>query len=203
MLILLELIIIISIIISSTVSSSLSPSSSSSSLLLKGKICLVTGSSRGIGRGIALGLAEQGATIWVTGRSLNKETITKTDEKLGGTLEDLSNEINKLGGICRVYQCDHKDDNQVENLFKEINKIDGKLDLLVNNAFQVPVDPSGKEDKDLLFKDFWDQPGYFWDSFNNVGLRSHYISSVYAVPLMKKDINSPNPLIVHISSFGG
>ena len=176
---------------------------------LKGKVCLVTGATRGIGKGIALGLAEQGAVVWVTGRSLSQDDITTTDKLLGGTLYDIANDINNIGGISRYIQCDHKDDNQVINVINEITKVDGRLDILVNNAFQVPVDPSGIQDKDLLFKDFWEQPGWFWDSFNNVGLRSHYITSVYAVPLMQKTVKlnkntpSPKPMIVHVSSFGG
>jgi dehydrogenase/reductase SDR family member 1 len=178
------------------------------STALKGRVCVVTGGTRGIGRGIATGLAEQGATVWVTGRSLNTDKITPTDKKLGGTLEDIQKDINSLGGVARCFQCDHKDDSQVEALFKEIEKVDGRLDLLVNNAFQVPVNPSGEEDKDLLFRDFWEQPGWFWDSFNDVGLRSHYIASVYAVPLLKKTVSKckngdPNPMICHVSSFGG
>ena len=174
---------------------------------LRGRVALVTGASRGIGRGIALGLAEQGATIYVTGRSL--ETETSTEKALGGTLSSLVEEINALGGQGRAIQCDHSVDAQVAAAFEQVARDCGGLDLLVNNAFQAPSRPDGQEDGDLLFRDFWEQPGWFYDQLMNVGLRSHYIASVNAVPLLRtaaekaKDNGGPAPMIVHISSFGG
>ena len=100
---------------------------------------------------------------------------------------------------------DHRNDSEVCDLFKKIESDHGKLDILVNNAFQVPIRPDEKSDPDLLFRNFWEQPGWFWDSFIDVGLRSHYIASCYAVPVMNKrtSLNGRMPLIVHISSFGG
>ena len=89
-------------------------------------------------------------------------------------------------------------------LFDKIELEQGRLDILINNAFQIPTRPDGVFDKNLLFRDFWEQPGWYWDALINVGLRSHYISSCYAVPLMRKMRPSQRkPLIVHISSFGG
>ena len=64
-----------------------------------------------------------------------------------------------IGGTCIPVIVDHKDDAQVENLFKMIALKHGHLDLLVNNAFQIPTRPDGEFDKDLLFRDFWEQPG--------------------------------------------
>jgi NAD(P)-dependent dehydrogenase (short-subunit alcohol dehydrogenase family) len=181
-------------------------STSEEAFPLSGVIACVTGATRGIGKGIALGLAEQGATIYVTGRSLNSDSCT--EQVLGGTLADLVVEIEALGGKCVPVQCDHREDVQVENLFKQISVEHGKLDILVNNAFQVPSLPDGAKDKDLLFRDFWEQPGWFWDSFMTVGLRSHYVASCYAVPMLKAavaDASKVNrkPMIIHISSFGG
>jgi dehydrogenase/reductase SDR family member 1 len=174
---------------------------------LRGRVALVTGASRGIGKGIALALAERGATIYVTGRSTNGRS---TDDKVGGTLDEVVCAIERLGGRGTALKCDHTRDDQVKAVFDRIDEECGKLDILVNNAFQVPVRPDGKEDPDLLFKNFWEQPGWFWDTLIDVGLRSHYVSSVYAVPLLKKaavqsdqDGRTLSPLIVHISSFGG
>lgn len=83
----------------------------------------------------------------------------------------------------------------------------------MNNAFQVPSPPDGSTDKSLLFRDYWEQPGWFWDQFINVGLRSHYVASCYAHPLMQRTesahysgssgVGSQQPLVAHVSSFGG
>ncbi|KAJ1396684.1 hypothetical protein B484DRAFT_304517, partial [Ochromonadaceae sp. CCMP2298] len=180
--------------------------------------------TRGIGRGIALGLAEQGATVYITGRSLNNSVTT--EKELGGSLESVAAEIASLGGVAVPLQVDHRVDEQVEEVFRRIEREQGRLDILVNNAFQVPSRPDGKEDKGLLFRPFWEQPGWFWDTFMTVGLRSHYVASCYAVPLMQKQAQAGaaaatvgaaagtagagvgagagrRPLIVHVSSWGG
>ena len=163
----------------------------------------MTGASRGIGRGIALGLAEQGAHVYVTGRSI--EIATEPD--LGGTLTTLVKELEAAGGAGTALYCDHKDDQQVQAVFDTIRSSHGRLDVLVNNAFAVPKRPDGATDDDLLFRDFWDQPGWFYDALMDVGLRSHYVASALAVPLMRRDAakneGAVRPVIVHVSSFGG
>ena len=76
----------------------------------------------------------------------------------------------------------------------------------MNNAFQAPQPHNGVFDPDLLFRDFWEQPPWFWDSLHRVGLRSHYVASHFAFGLMRatrQADSSCTPLIVHISSFGG
>lgn len=166
---------------------------------LKGRVALVTGCSRGIGRGIALGLAEQGCTVYCTARSMDSSSLT---DSAGGTLESLISEIAAAGGKGRAISCDHSKDDQVQRVFDTIEREVGRLDILVNNAFCVPRRPDGKDDPELLFRDFWEQPGWFYDSFMDVGLRSHYIASGLAVPLMRRAAEQ-RPLIVHISSFGG
>lgn len=175
---------------------------------LRGKVALVTGASRGIGRGIALGLAEQGAHVYVSGRSLTKPT----EPELGGTLESLVAEMHALGGSGTAIACDHRDDVQVEAVLAAIDEGHGRLDVLVNNAFAVPKRDKRKEeeeDDDLLFRDFWEQPGWFWDSIMDVGLRSHYVCSALAVPLLRRTAEAgagtgaARPVIMHVSSFGG
>ena len=181
---------------------SVSTSSSPIPKSLRGKVACVTGASRGIGKGVAIGLAEAGATVYITGRSSGNDV---TEKLLGGNLEDVISEIESVGSEGIMIRCDHKDDDQVRRVFEEIDRRHGRLDILVNNAFQTPSPPDGAEDPYLLFKKFWEQPGWFWDSFMNIGLRSHYMSSHYAFPLLKKTMTNTNesPLIVHISSFGG
>jgi NAD(P)-dependent dehydrogenase (short-subunit alcohol dehydrogenase family) len=166
-------------------------------------VACVTGATRGIGKGIAIGLAEAGATVYITGRS-SGDYITESD--LGGTLENVVSEIEKVGGKGIAIKCDHKNDHEVLSVFEKIQNDHGKLDILVNNVFQTPSNPKGDKDPDLLFRNFWDQPGWFWDSFMNIGLRSHYISTCFAFPLLKSSKESninTSPLIIHISSFGG
>eukprot|EP01031_Cornospumella_fuschlensis_P039088 gene39088-47554_t len=175
--------------------------------LLRGRVACVTGASRGIGRGISIALAEQGATVYATGRSIDNKSVTEKD--LGGTLQSLAEEksVSEGGGRIIPVQVDHRDDQAVEVLFKRIAEESQRLDILVNNAFQLPKDPTGTlSDTEFLSRDFWEQPGAFYDSLMDVGLRSHYTASVYAYPLLKQTAmqeSSEKPLIVHVSSFGG
>lgn len=128
---------------------------------------------------------------------------------LGGSLASLEKSFDKNnGGEIRPVVIDHgpAGDNQVQQLFQQIRKECGKLDILVNNAFQLPTNPeTNKADTNYLFKPFWELPGAFWDTIIDVGARSHYVTSHYAAPLMiaSTKVTPINPLIVHISSFGG
>ena len=91
-------------------------------------------------------------------------------------------------------------------MFRRIEQEAGRLDLLVNNAFQTPRPADGAEDPDLPFRNFWEQPLWLWDTLHRVGLRSHYVASHFAFPLLratKSRNTSSTPLILHISSFGG
>src|SRR5438045_9718209 len=91
---------------------------------LKGKVALVTGASRGGGKGIALVLGEQGATVYVSGRSVRGEPTT-----LGrpGTIDDTAEELTarRRNGI--AVRCDHTDDAQVAALFERIRREQGHL----------------------------------------------------------------------------
>src|SRR6266566_6151546 len=93
---------------------------------LKGKVALVTGASRGGGKGIALVLGEEGATVYVTGRSVRGQPTT-----LGrpGTIDDTAEELTARGGTGIAVPCDHADDVQVEALFDRIGRDHGRLDL--------------------------------------------------------------------------
>jgi dehydrogenase/reductase SDR family protein 1 len=136
---------------------------------LVGQIVLVTGATRGIGRGIAVQMGEAGATVYITGR-----TLTSKDGM--GSLEDTANEIKKRGGHCIPVQVDHEDDKQISDLFQKIKtEQNGRLDILVNNAYKAV---------NQIFESsslkFWQVEPQLWDEVNNVGLRSHYICTVYA-----------------------
>ena len=155
---------------------------------LEGKIALVTGATRGLGKGIAVGLGEAGATVYITGRTL------ESNDNFGSLLETQS-AVTAAGGICIPIQVDHSDDEQVRLVFDRIQDEQGKLDLLVNNVYsgvQALTDASGKR--------FWECEPNFWDASNNVGLRSHYVASVFAARMMTQHQQG---LICTISSWGG
>jgi len=155
---------------------------------LANTIALVTGASRGIGKGVALGLGEAGATVYLTARTL------KPGEGRGpGTLPQTAEEVTHLGGQGIAVQCDHTDDTQVAAVFQRIIAEQGRLDLLVNNAFNNPVDGIPENIP------FWKLPIGLWDQLISVGLRSHYVASVMAAPPM---VEQKRGLIVNISSMG-
>ena len=166
---------------------------------LKNKIALVTGASRGIGKGIAKGLAEKGATVYISGRTTDEDN---KDAKLSGTINQTAEEVNELGGIGIPYKCDYRNDEEVEALFKKIEKERGKLDILVNNVWAGYENIYNvKKPEDYIFENnFWELPNKIWDDMFDIGLRSHFVASKLAVPLMLKNEQG---LIVNISFYAG
>lgn len=156
---------------------------------LKGQVAVVTGASKGIGKGIAVGLGEAGATVYITGRS-----VTKKPGQLG-SLEETKEEVERAGGICIAVGCDSGKDADLEALFAQVMREQGKLDILVNVAFSA-VDNLPK----VAGIPFWEKGIELWDQVNHVGLRSHYVASYHAVRCMSK---AKRGLIVNCSSFGG
>jgi dehydrogenase/reductase SDR family member 1 len=158
---------------------------------LTNKVAVVTGASRGVGKGIAMGLGEQGATVYVSGRTLVDGQATVP---LTGTLTDTVNEVNKIGGKGIGAKLDHNDDSQVKSLFERVQSEQGKLDILVNNAW------AGYEGYSTGTHfppnhPFWQKPLSYWDE-NLVGVRWAYVSSAFAIPQM---IAQGGGLIVNIS----
>ncbi|MCU1375433.1 MAG: Short-chain dehydrogenase [Actinomycetia bacterium] len=154
---------------------------------LQGKIAVVTGASRGIGKGAALALGELGATVYVTGR-----TVTP-GKGLPGTVGETADEVTALGGTGIAVAVDHHDDAQVDALFDRIAADHGRIDVLVNNVY-----PSA----DLaawLGKPFWELPVAAWDGVIDIGLRSHYVAARRAALLM---VPAGSGVIVNVSSSG-
>lgn len=164
---------------------------------LHGKVALVTGASRGIGKGIALALGEAGATVYVTARSLDKGQATVP---LPGTLQETVEAIHQAGGVAVAVQCDHYQDNEVRHVFETIKTDQGKLDILVNNAWS-GYQMLQRKESGFLTK-FWKHknPEAFWDAMFDVGVRSHYVASAYAADMMVKQGSG---LIVHITAAAG
>jgi len=154
---------------------------------LQGVVAVVTGASRGAGKGIALALGAEGATVYVTGRS-KKEG----DAPLPGTIYATAEGVTKAGGKGIAVAVDHGDDAQVKALFEQVKQEqNGRLDILVNNATVI---------HDTLIEKggFWEKPIEQVDILD-VGLRSGYVASWYAAPLM---VARKNGLIAFTSSFG-
>jgi len=150
------------------------------------RIAVVTGASRSIGKGIALELGASGATVYVTGRTVEPGAMA-------GTIGETAAQIDELGGHGIPVACDHKDDEQVKALFERVAAEQGRLDVLVNNVFPAPVLAP------WLGKKYWELPIEAWDEIIGVGTRSHYVASVYATPLL---FAAGGGLVVNVSSSG-
>lgn len=142
---------------------------------LNGKVALVTGATRGVGRGVALELAEAGATTYVTGR---------TDPEAFAT----------SGRIIPV-SCDHASDSEVEAAFNQISKEQGRLDILVNNVWG-GYENMVENGEFTWMQPFWKQPLWRWDAMFAAGVRAHYVASAHAARMM---VEQQSGLIVNIS----
>lgn len=161
---------------------------------LKGKVALVTGASRGVGKGVALGLGEAGATVYITGRTVEEG---KAAVDLPGTISQTAEEVTRMGGQGIPVQCDHRNDQEVEAVFERIRSEHNRLDILVNNIW------GGYEhfnDGTEFWKEkgFWTMPLSRWDKSFQAGVRAHYVASYFAAPIM---LAQSSGLIVNISFF--
>ncbi len=141
---------------------------------LSSKTAVVTGATKGVGRGIARELAAQGARVFITGRSIDGD----------GLLED------RITGIC----CDHRDDEQVKAAFKQISEA-GPIDILVNNVWG-GYENMVENGAFTWMKPFWEQPLWRWDAMFTAGVRAHYFCSQLVAPSM---VARKSGLIVNIS----
>ncbi|KAK6050009.1 hypothetical protein COOONC_12486 [Cooperia oncophora] len=148
---------------------------------LAGQIAIVTGASRGIGRGVALQLGGAGATVYVTGRQPAQSDAAAMDQL--PRLEEVAQEITSRGGKGIAAYVDHSNMDEVKAFFEKVERDhNGQLDILVNNAYSaVQVSQIGLRKKshpchsfsiiDSTGKPFYECPPEMWDEINNVGLR--------------------------------
>jgi dehydrogenase/reductase SDR family member 1 len=141
---------------------------------LEGQVAIVTGASRGVGRGIAISLGEAGCTVYATGRSVGNA--------------DLPSDIRRA-------TCDHADDGAVERLFEQVRAEQGRVDILVNNAWG-GYERMVEDGRFTWPLPFWEQPRWRWDAMMTTGLRAAFVASQLAAREMVK---ARRGLIVSIS----
>ncbi|HYW13154.1 MAG TPA: SDR family NAD(P)-dependent oxidoreductase [Longimicrobium sp.] len=154
---------------------------------LRGRVAVVTGASRGAGRGIALELGAAGAVVYVTGRSTRAapaagyETILRDSgmDALPGSVDETADEVTRLGGTGIAMRCDHTREDDVRALFARVEAGHGGLDLLVNNAW------GGHEafSASSMGAPFWEQALDQWEAMFDRGVRNHLLASRIAAPI--------------------
>jgi len=142
---------------------------------LNGKVALVTGASRGVGKGVAVELVAAGATVYITGRSV----------------EDMQ----YLSGKGIAIECDHRNDERVQAAFRRIAEEQGRLDILVNNVWG-GYENMLENGEFTWSRPFWQQPLWRWDAMFQAGVRAHYLASQLAAQMM---VAQSSGLIVNIS----
>jgi NAD(P)-dependent dehydrogenase (short-subunit alcohol dehydrogenase family) len=154
---------------------------------LKDCVAVVTGASRGAGRGMALELGAAGATVYVTGRSTRAQPAGSYGQLLSlsgmdavpGSIDDTADEVTRQGGRGIAVRCDHTQEDEVAALFARVAHEAGRIDLLVNNAW------GGHESFNGVFDaPFWEHPLANWDAMFDRGVRNHLLAGRCAAPLM-------------------
>lgn len=154
---------------------------------LEGKVAVVTGASRGIGKGTACALGEQGATVYVTAR-----TVSAGGHALPGSIEETVAEVERRGGKAIGVALNLLDDAAIAALFAQVQAEQGRLDILVNNAMAIPAEMTER-------KPFWEKSLANWEIFDT-GLRAAMVAAHHAAKIMTAQGSG---LIVFMSGYVG
>jgi dehydrogenase/reductase SDR family protein 1 len=127
------------------------------------RVAVVTGASRGVGKGVAQELCQAGFMVYITGRS--------------------AADMSYIQGKGTAILCDHNDDQQVERMFAQVSKEQNRIDVLVNNAWG-GYENMMENGEFTWSRPFWQQPLWRWDSMFQAGVRAAYVTSGLAAPLM-------------------
>ena len=139
-------------------------------------VALVTGASRGVGRGIAAALADSGMLVFASGRTIAQASLPSS--------------------VVRI-NCDHTNDDEVAQLFARIDAEWGRLDVLVNSVWG-GYDRMVEEGRFTWADPFWEQPRWRWDAMITAGVRSAFVASQFASRTM---VAQARGLIVNISHW--
>lgn len=142
---------------------------------LDGKVAIVTGGGTGIGRGIALALADEGASVVVCGRRLER-------------IEDTARQIQAKGGIAQAIRADVAAEGDVERLIEAVIGAFGRIDILVNNAGLYEGGPLHELEVEV------------WDRLMNTNLRAPFLLTRAVLPIMRRQRSGH---IINISSESG
>jgi NAD(P)-dependent dehydrogenase (short-subunit alcohol dehydrogenase family) len=158
---------------------------------LEKRVIVVTGASRGIGRGIARAFGAAGDIVYLLGRThAARGLVAKNEMPLPGTLEEAAAEVSRAGGTAHIMPCDLAVDAEIAAAFAHIRQQSGRIHILVNNAAFIHS-ASGT-------------PGPFWKrpvemaNIIDVGLRCHFVASWHAAPLLAE---GGRGLVVNVSFF--
>ena len=133
------------------------------------KVAIITGSTRGIGRHLALTLAKNGYNITVTGKS------TKSTKNLPGSIYSVADEVSELGSEALPIKLDVRNANEIENCVKQTYDKWGRIDVLINNAGA------------LWWKPIKDTPANKYDLINSINSRASFLMARETIPYMLKN----------------
>jgi citronellol/citronellal dehydrogenase len=133
---------------------------------LRGRVAIVTGASRGIGKALALRLAHDGATVTIASKS------EQSTERLPGSIHETVREIETSGGKALAVPTDVRDENAVRAMVEKTLETFGKVDILVNNAGAIWAQP------------ILNTPPKRFDLMMGVNVRAAYVCSYYVLPHM-------------------
>ncbi len=140
----------------------------------KTRLALVTGATRGVGRGVATALAAAGFHVFATGRSIDSANLPDAVVRL---------------------RCDHTRDDDTAAVFARVAAETGRLDVLVNNAWG-GYERMVEDGQFTWMLPFWEQPSHRWTSMMDAGVRAAFVASSYAARVM---VTQRHGLIVNIS----